>query len=355
MKRNFRLPANSKLTAIMKKSMLLSVLSMLCFFSSFGQNVGINNNSSQPHSSAMLDVKSPNKGFLLPRVALTGTNDIITIPSPALSLIVYNTATAGTGTATVIPGFYYWNGSKWAVQTGPQGPPGSANAWGLTGSAGTVDGTNYIGTSDNNPLNFRVNGQTAGRIENAGGNTFLGYLSGAANAGGQNNTALGSGADVALAGLTNATAIGGGAIVGASDNVNIGNAAVTDVYVGNGTTTQLHGTLVGAVNTPNTGSNNMVAVAYGSMFADATVISSSGNFSVQHSAPGLYRIQFTGSNLSSANLGFSIFLACINNTIYGGTPYFISFSGSINGIGYVSTVQGTSPADADFSFVMYKP
>ncbi len=33
-----------------------------------------------------------------------------------------------------------------------------ATGWGLTGNTGTNDGTNYIGTTDNVALNFKVNG-----------------------------------------------------------------------------------------------------------------------------------------------------------------------------------------------------
>lgn len=128
----------------------------------------------------MFDVRNPNKGLLLSRVALTGTDDVATITSPAVSLMVYKTANS----TAVIPGIFYWNGTKWATMSGIAG-------WSVTGNAGTVDGTNFIGTTANVPLNFKVNGQKEGRIENTGGNTFLGYLSGAANAGGTNNIALG--------------------------------------------------------------------------------------------------------------------------------------------------------------------
>lgn len=41
----------------------------------------------------------------------------------------------------------------------------SPPAWGLTGNSGTVDGTNYLGTADNVPMNFRVNGSRAFRLE----------------------------------------------------------------------------------------------------------------------------------------------------------------------------------------------
>lgn len=66
-----------------------------------------------PHASAKLDVTSTDKGFLPPRIALLSTSDVATIVSPANGLIIYNTATAGTTPNNVIPGYYYWDGSKW--------------------------------------------------------------------------------------------------------------------------------------------------------------------------------------------------------------------------------------------------
>ena len=67
-----------------------------------------------------------------------------------------------------------------------------ANSWALTGNAGTNPAVNFVGTTDDVALNFRVNNQRAGRIDNsAGSNTFLGYLAGNANIGG-NNAALGT-------------------------------------------------------------------------------------------------------------------------------------------------------------------
>jgi hypothetical protein len=64
--------------------------------------------------------------------------------------------------------------------------------WSLTGNSGTIDGTNFIGTTDSVALNFRVNNQKSGRIEMPGLNlsTFLGYQAGnVSNA--NNNTAMG--------------------------------------------------------------------------------------------------------------------------------------------------------------------
>ena len=77
------------------------------------QNVGINGTGAAPDASAMLDVVATDKGLLVPRVALTATNAAGPVTSPTTSLLVYNTATAGTAPNNVTPGYYYWNGSAW--------------------------------------------------------------------------------------------------------------------------------------------------------------------------------------------------------------------------------------------------
>ncbi len=83
-----------------------------------------------------------------------------------------------------------------------------AGGWGLTGNAGTVDGTNFIGTTDNIPLTFRVGNVQSGRIEfnNLNANTFFGYSSGSSNSG-DFNTGIGWSALQANTGHSN-TAVG---------------------------------------------------------------------------------------------------------------------------------------------------
>jgi hypothetical protein len=122
------------------------------------QNVGINGTGAAPNASAMLDVDAPNRGMLIPRVALTSTADVATIATPATSLLVYNTATV----SNVTPGFYYWNGSVWTrlALTGDD--------WRLAGNAGTNPATQFVGTTDNQSLAFRTNNTDAMRITNGG-------------------------------------------------------------------------------------------------------------------------------------------------------------------------------------------
>ena len=81
--------------------------------------------TTSPNASAKLEVYAIDKGFLPPRVALTGTNDNTTIKNaagtsitPATGLLVYNTATTGTAPNNVVPGYYYYNGSAWVQISG---------------------------------------------------------------------------------------------------------------------------------------------------------------------------------------------------------------------------------------------
>lgn len=52
-------------------------------------NVGIG--TTNPDASAILDLNSKNKGFLIPRIALSTINDATAVPNPAKGLVVYNT------------------------------------------------------------------------------------------------------------------------------------------------------------------------------------------------------------------------------------------------------------------------
>jgi len=119
----------------MKRIILLFTVIIIAHYSN-AQNVGIG--TTTPNASAALEIKAANKGFLPPRVALTGRYDSTTIPAPATSLLVYNTATAGAGVSLVTPGYYFYNGSNWITlkgaegATGPQGPLGKGRIVSVT-------------------------------------------------------------------------------------------------------------------------------------------------------------------------------------------------------------------------------
>ncbi len=160
----------------MKKFFLLILISLI-LLKSYAQNIGINATGDTPDPSAMLDVSATNKGMLVPRMTTVQRTAIAT---PAQGLLVYDTDTNT---------FWFYNASVWTNLSAALGA-----GWLLTGNAGTVDGNNFIGTTDNIPFNVRVNNQKAGRIDNTLLNTFWGYQAGNSNTTGNYNTANGNGA-----------------------------------------------------------------------------------------------------------------------------------------------------------------
>lgn len=100
-----------ELITIYNRLFLIGSCILLCSWLASAQ-VGVNTTS--PSATAALDITSTDKGFLMTKVALTGTDDTTTItPSTTTGLLVYNTATAGSAGMEVVPGFYYFNGTSW--------------------------------------------------------------------------------------------------------------------------------------------------------------------------------------------------------------------------------------------------
>ena len=52
------------------------------------EGVAINNNGSAPNASAILDLQSTNKGFLVPRMT---QSQKVTVAAPSLGLLIYQT------------------------------------------------------------------------------------------------------------------------------------------------------------------------------------------------------------------------------------------------------------------------
>jgi len=124
-----------------------------------------------PDASAQLDLAGTNKGILINRVALTATNTEGPISNPATGLMVFNTATASTGTTGVFPGFYYWNGNEWVAFSGTNG-----GDWSLEGNDGTDPTVNFIGTKENTDFVLRTNDQERVRISGETGALGIGRL-----------------------------------------------------------------------------------------------------------------------------------------------------------------------------------
>lgn len=121
---------------------------------------------------------------------------------------------------------------------GPQGPSGVAtNAWLLLGNGGTVPGPNFLGTTDNQPLEMHVNGQRVMRMEPTATvpNIIGGYSGNVADAGVVGATIAGGGAG----GLINRIRSMQGAIGGGSANLIQSNA--NSSTIGGGETNTIGG------------------------------------------------------------------------------------------------------------------
>ncbi len=111
--------------------------------------VGINSDNTAPDASAMLDVKSTTSGLLIPRMTASERDNIA---SPATGLTVY---------VTDDNGFYYFDGTNWIRFQE------SGKSWLLAGNSGTT-GTEFLGTTDAQPLIFKTNNIERIRIKDNG-------------------------------------------------------------------------------------------------------------------------------------------------------------------------------------------
>lgn len=320
----------------MKQFCILLLLVVFCTESISAQNIGIGTNA--PHSSAQLDISNNNRGLLIPRVALTGAADVTTILAPAISLLVYNTATAGAP-PDVFPGYYYWNGIKWVSLSGGTG----GNDWGLSGNAGTNANNNFIGTTDNQNLFFKRNNIRSGWIDttntsfgvaalssvsSAKYNTGFGGYALYSNSFGDANSAFGYGALSANAGGIRNTGAGVNALAlntSGSDNTAVG-------------TSSLYSNTSGTVNTATgvqslfsntTGSGN-TANGYNSLYTNTT-----GN---SNTATGFYSLVSNTTGHDNTAMGIDALTANVsgnNNVAVGGLSLGSNTSGSFNtAVGY---------------------
>ncbi|MDR6406513.1 MULTISPECIES: hypothetical protein [Chryseobacterium] len=95
----------------MRKNNVLFLVFVLSNSFLFAQ-VGIG--TASPNINAILELNSSNKGLILPKVALTATNNAAPLTAHVAGMTVYNTATNTSSAANAVyPGEYYNDGTKW--------------------------------------------------------------------------------------------------------------------------------------------------------------------------------------------------------------------------------------------------
>jgi hypothetical protein len=280
-----------KQIANIMKALLTFFITMVCIGPALSQSVGVGTQT--PNASAMLDISSNNKGLLIPRMT---ENEKAQIANPATGLLVWQT----DGT----PGFYYNAGT-------PQGPKwymlsvADATNWSINGNGNIDPSQNFIGTTNSQPIRFRINNRWAGSIDSAKG-TYFGYLAGQNDALG--NVAFG---DQALSTNENGsglTAIGRLALEknrGGSSNTAVGALTMRENTVGNwntavGTQSMLNNT---------TGSEN-VSIGMLSMYDNkgdknvaAGVYALAANEGFNNIGLGYYALRFNTSGSWNIGIG----------------------------------------------------
>lgn len=135
-------------------------LGRLVNIDNFNGSVGIG--TSSPNSSALLEVNSDSRGFLLPRMSLL-QRDAIVLPSTGL--MIFNNSNNyfeyNFGTP-IAPQWVRLLDSAGVAQTQ------SGNFWRTLGNSGVNPAVNFIGTTDPQDLIFKTNGNEHFRVTSGG-------------------------------------------------------------------------------------------------------------------------------------------------------------------------------------------
>jgi len=132
------------------KGIILFVLLLLLAPAAFAQ-LKIGDNPATINKASILELESLRQGLLLPRIVDTTLAPLTTAPD---GMIIYHTLTQ----SLMVRRNGYWSRLVDSLNA-------SAGSWQLKGNAGTT-ATNYLGTSDNQPLSIRTNATEAINISN---------------------------------------------------------------------------------------------------------------------------------------------------------------------------------------------
>ena len=142
---------------------------------------GVGIGTTSPDNSAILDLSSSNKGLLLPRMSL---EERTKIKNPARGLMVYQT--------NLLSGLYIYDGNVWSAIGSTEAKLTTDNSvWSTLGNTGLSSADNFIGTTDQTSIVFKVNNQKSGLIDSERGNLFFGFRAGQISSA-YNSVALGA-------------------------------------------------------------------------------------------------------------------------------------------------------------------
>jgi hypothetical protein len=307
-------------------------------YGGFFQAIGDANGTSTAYGIYGVAMSADNNwsGFFYNNIGISGTTSgIVTIKTAAAAgtwtmTLPINDGNANDALLTDGTGVTQWG----AVVLG-------GTAWLLPGNALTVDGTHFLGTTDDVPLSFRVNNQKAGRIDNTLANTFFGYRAGDANnAVTGNNTGVGFYALFTnIAGTAN-TAVGLYALAfnTANENTAIGSEALYNNTIGISNTASGQHALYNNID----GNSNT---------ADGKYCLNANTSGINNSAIGSYALSTnqTGNHNTAAGMDALLWNTASANSALGSTALALNSTGANNiGLGYGAGYYNTTDSNRLF-------
>lgn len=319
----------------MKKTFYLLIL--LFFGITLQAQVGINTTNPE----AQLDIRSSNQatptntdGILIPKVdAFPAIN-----PTAAQQgMLVYLTTTSGTD----LPGFYYWDNTTtdWI----PIGNNNSTN-WRLNGNA--ITGTEFVGSTTNFPLQFRVNNIRSGLLDIQNDNYVLGENALSQATPGTQTIAIGTNA-----GLNQLSPATGNVFVGHQSGES-NTSGLRNTYMGfragRVNTTSSNNTIIGFNSGVSNAASGNSFLGFASGFANTTgglntfIGSSSGVNNTTANLNTFIGASSGNSNTTGSSNTFLGHQSGVTTTTGGSNTFVGQLSGGTNTTGTSNTAIGTS-------------
>lgn len=288
-----------------------------------------------------LEINSSNQGVIIPRVALTSKNVDLPVINPqggALieSTIVYNTVTAGIAPNDVVPGYYYWDGSKW-VQLAINNGAVSGDYWSLTGN--TITDTDFIGTNNYKSFNIKSGGTLTGSFhpggsvkigENATGSNINAFAIGfGAKSDSSESYSFGSGA---WANNWRSLAIGSDSKTDGAYSVAIGNFTTTGINAANSVAIGYHASTTAneafAIGSSSMASgDNSVALGYNSVSSSSRTLALGSNTNASNTGATAIGMGASSSGLYSTSIGYNANTSQNNAIVLGDSSSASSYVG----------------------------
>jgi len=325
----------------MKKFVIgYGTLALALFFGIQSANAQQGFGTNQPSKASAIEMKSSNKGLLIPRVALTSREIFSPVRGESdedeektNSLLVYNTNTAGTAPYNVTPGYYYWTTANkqwnrlfteedvvltepWYNQaTNTQATANTQNIY-QTGNvaigknavytngisamldvAGAVrGGTNQQGVVGANSVAFGNSNEASGTASVALGNSNTASNLQSTVSGGSGNVASGSQSTVS-GGLANSASGSQATVSGGYDNEASGLTSTVSGGFGN-TASQNYAVVSGGQNNTASGERSTLSGGYGNTASQNYAVVSGGE---SNQASGSYSTVSGGQGNTAAS------------------------------------------------------